>query len=106
MFVARLGFYRDLSYNRCKKIAHCLLPHIQEGSKVLDFGCGNMYLSKELIGRNSSIQIIGIDVIQDQNLDISALPERLSFMKYAGKELPFPEASFDAVIASSAMHHT
>jgi ubiquinone/menaquinone biosynthesis C-methylase UbiE len=106
MFVARLGFYRNLSANRCKKIAHCLLPHIPEAAMVLDFGCGNLYLSEELVRLDQSINITGIDVIEDQNLDPKRLPKRLSFLKYAGEALPFPPASFSMVIASSAMHHT
>jgi len=106
MFVARLGFYKDLSANRCKKIARALLPEIADGAEVLDFGCGNMFLAAELVKYNPTISITGIDVIADQNLDLKKLPEKISFRQYAGPELPFAAASFNLIIASSAMHHT
>lgn len=88
------------------RIAQKLLPYIADGSHILDFGSGNMWLSEELLKKNESITISAIDVIEDQNFDKSLLGKRLSFLKYDTKEIPFPDNHFDIAIASSVMHHT
>ncbi|MDQ3071881.1 MAG: class I SAM-dependent methyltransferase [Bacteroidota bacterium] len=88
------------------KIARFLLSHIQDGSNILDFGCGNLNLARELVRNNPGLTITGIDVIEDQNLERDSLPDNLRFVQYKGRELPFPADSFSLVIASSAMHHT
>jgi ubiquinone/menaquinone biosynthesis C-methylase UbiE len=107
MFIANLPIYKKLTRKRSRDFAAHLAKLIPEQSKVLDFGCGNMYTSQELLKVRPTLNIMGIDVIKDQNLDEQFLSdERLNFTLLKTKELPFPDNHFDVAFALTVMHHT
>ncbi|HYG14689.1 MAG TPA: class I SAM-dependent methyltransferase [Bacteroidia bacterium] len=108
MFIADLGFYKKLSFNRSKRLAERLAPLIvPANAHILDFGAGNMYLAKVLLELLPQVSITAIDVIEDQNLDKELLKNpRVKFQVCEPGALPFAEGSFDIVIASAVMHHT
>ncbi len=107
MFLANLPLYKKLTQKRSKKFADFLAKWIPDHSSVLDFGCGNMYTSVELLKLVPDLKITGIDVVKDQNLDNEILKDnRLSFKLLNTKELPFPDNTFDIVVALAVMHHT
>lgn len=78
-----------------------LIPHLKGFSTLLDFGCGDLRMSKELASRRLMLKITGVDVV-----DFGVRDPRLTFRTYNGKMLPFPSQSFDAVIAWHVFHHT
>ncbi len=107
MFIANLPIYKKLTRQRSLNFARYLSRHIPEGSKVLDFGCGNMFTSKEILNLQPSLHITGIDVIQDQNLDAQFFEDkRLDFKLLTTKELPFEDNQFDVSFALAVLHHT
>lgn len=108
MFIADLGFYKKLSFNRSRRLAEKLATLIAPpDAHILDFGAGNMYLAKVLLELLPQVSITAIDVIEDQNLDKELLKNpRVKFRVCEPGALPFPEGSFDIVIASAVMHHT
>lgn len=77
-----------------------LLPYFEKFEKVLDFGCGDLSLSKSLKAIFPSLQITGIDVADFKNKQ-----KYIKLIKYDGKKLPFKDNSFDTVIAFYVFHH-
>ena len=107
MFLAKLPLYKKLTEQRSIKFAEYLSKLIPENSTVLDFGCGNMYTARELVKRVKGIQVTGIDVVKDQNLDDALLQNKqLEFKLLQTKEVPFADNTFDIVVALATMHHT
>jgi len=107
MFIANLPIYKKLTQKRSQKFADYLSKLIPNHSSVLDFGCGNMYTAIELLKTVPDLKITGLDVVKDQNLDDKMLADkRLSFKLLTTKEIPFPDNTFDVVVALATMHHT
>jgi len=107
VFLAKLPLYKKLTEQRSIKFAEYLSKLIPENSTVLDFGCGNMYTARELVKRVKGIQVTGIDVVKDQNLDDALLQNKqLEFKLLQTKEVPFADNTFDIVVALATMHHT
>jgi ubiquinone/menaquinone biosynthesis C-methylase UbiE len=107
MFIANLPIYKKLTRQRSINFAKYLSKLIPESSNVLDFGCGNMFTSKEILQIRPTLNITGIDVIKDQNLDEDFFKDkRLNFALLTTKELPFPDNSFDVSFALAVLHHT
>lgn len=107
MFIANLPIYKKLTRQRSLNFAQYLSNLIPDNSKVLDFGCGNMFTSKEILNIKPTLHITGIDVIKDQNLDDEFFKdERLSFKLLTTKEIPFEDNSFDISFALAVLHHT
>lgn len=107
MFLANLPIYKKLTHKRSLKFAKYLADLIPENATVMDFGCGNMYTARELLNFSPSLQITGLDVVKDQNLNDTILKDkRLSFTLLNTKELPFADNTFDIVVALATMHHT
>ena len=73
-------------------------------ARILDYGCGNMSFDKALAHRFPSLEITGLDVRAYEGLDLSEHP-RLRFQAYEGGPIPFDDTSFDAVVATAAIHH-
>jgi ubiquinone/menaquinone biosynthesis C-methylase UbiE len=105
MFLAELDFYKKFSHNRSNAIATSVAPLLPASGNMLDFGCGNMYTSKEIANLVPNIKIMGVDVIEDLNLNLNG-NTNIQFKKYSGQSIPFADNSFDAVLAASSLHHT
>jgi SAM-dependent methyltransferase len=85
---------------RAKRIAEEILPCIGDAATILDFGCGDMMISKYLSEKlGGKVRITGLDVV-DYNLT------DMDFILYDGKKIPFGSGEFDAVIAVFSLHHT
>jgi len=107
MFIANLPLYKKLTRQRSENFAKYFSKLIPDNAKVLDFGCGNMYTSRELLKIKPNLHITGIDVIRDQNLDDHALQDtRLAFDLLTTRALPYADNTFDTTIALTVMHHT
>lgn len=89
----------EVDYSRLQLVVEALEP----GERVLDCGCGPGFLA-ELLARNG-IEVVGTDVsavgpamtrgrgIEARQVDLDTEP------------LPFPDGSFDAVVANSNLEH-
>lgn len=83
---------------RAVKAANYISPFIEENQRVLDFGCGDMLVSDELL-RQKKLMLQAIDVIDIRRV-------KLPFQPYDGQKIPFPDKSFDVTFASYVLHHT
>jgi ubiquinone/menaquinone biosynthesis C-methylase UbiE len=85
-------------YKRAAKIM-CLdcQEFIKKGDKILDVGCGSAIAGKEF-QKFFQAEIVGVD-IKDRR--VCQIPFRI----INGKDLPFPENSFDVVLIAYVLHH-
>ena len=73
------------------------------GVRVLDLGCGDGRLSRELIGlRGAAVRPFGLDLSADEIARAHArgLPE--TFVRGSAQAMPFPDAHFNAVLSHFA----
>lgn len=86
------------------------LPHLRAGMKLLDCGCGPGALSVDLAQVVAPGDVVGIDIEESQfELARQRAAERgvgnVMFQRASLYELPFPNASFDAVFAHAVLYH-
>ena len=81
MFIAELTWYKKLSRLRSLSLAKKVGNYINNDALLLDFGCGNMYTAKELVALNPTLNIVGLDIVADQNLQLSENSDQLSFVQ-------------------------
>jgi ubiquinone/menaquinone biosynthesis C-methylase UbiE len=107
MFLANLPLYKRLSNKRSTTFANYIAAQIPDTGHMLDFGCGNMFTSVELLKLKPNLTITGIDVIRDQNLTDTILSDkRLAFKQVTEKRLPFDDNTFDVALVLAMLHHT
>lgn len=76
------------------------------GERVLDFGCGVGRLTNALAERVASA--VGVDIADSmvqQARRLNRYPERVSFVSYDGKELPFADGDFDSAVSLIVLQH-
>jgi len=81
------------NFVREQRIKFCL-PYINKGDRVLEIGCGNMYVTKNL--RKKGVNITGIDI--EPPADIVG-----DIKKF--RELGLKERGFDVIIAFEVIEH-
>ena len=72
----------------------------QAGERILDLGCGDGQLTARLV--STGADVIGVDA--SPTMVESARARGLRVENAPAEQLPFPEASFDAVFSNAALH--
>ncbi len=76
-------------------ISEITLPYFT----VLDLGCGDGMLGAQLMERNPRLTVSGVDTL--------VRPKTfMPVQQFNGSNIPFPDASFDAVLLADVIHHT
>ena len=77
---------------------------LENGSKILDIGCGKGFMLFDLMKLNPNFVLEGID-ISDYAIT-NAVPEVKKFLKVGdAKSLPYEDNSFDLVISINTTHN-
>jgi SAM-dependent methyltransferase len=71
-----------------------------EGAEVLDIGCGNGVIARELARAVGAGTVVGVDVV-DQRTTF----EGYAFERVVGTTLPFADDTFDIVITNHCIEH-
>jgi ubiquinone/menaquinone biosynthesis C-methylase UbiE len=77
---------------RTARVVAMLQPHIS--GSVLDVGCYNGAVTRQL-----SPDAVGIDVVAPPKPQVSVTV-------FDGRDIPFPDQSFDTVVCSFVLHHS
>jgi SAM-dependent methyltransferase len=86
------------------------LPHLRPGMSLLDCGCGVGSITLDLAERVAPGQVVGVDLDAGQLAVARAEAERrgltnIRFEVASIYDLPFPDATFDAVLAHTLLFH-
>lgn len=85
--------YKISAQKSCRDCA----SFINKGSKILDLGCGSAIVGKAF-KEHFQAEVIGVDI---RDLRTNKLP----FMEFDGRKLPFPDNCFDTVLINYVLHH-
>ncbi len=81
------------------------------GSRLLDVGTGTALIPIEICDRHPTVQIVAVDAavamldVARVNIAAAGHAERIQLEPVDAKVLPFDDASFDAVVSNSLIHH-
>jgi ubiquinone/menaquinone biosynthesis C-methylase UbiE len=77
-------------------------------ARILEIGCGTGAVARTLAGRLDAGEVVGVDpgsVFIEQARRRAEGLGRLSFVTGDGRDLPFDDSSFDAVVCHTALCH-
>ncbi len=83
--------------------AYRFASNLVEGREILDAGCGEGYGSEILTA--SARDVVGVDIDADTLVRAGRRYPRARFERADLLELPFPDASFDAVVSLQVIEH-
>ena len=91
--------YRDYDVSKLLR-AHRVARRLSEGEEVLDVGCGDARLLRDLAMFRSLRRRVGIDVVRP-----NAPEPGIEVAAYDGRTIPFPDQSFDSVVFGYFLHY-
>lgn len=87
--------------SRLRELVRLIVPHLREGDRVLDVGCGFGALGRAML--NSTLCPRRVEI---QGLERAARGgEMIPVTAYDGGPIPFKDRSFDVVILADVLHH-
>ena len=84
---------------RVKVLARSLVALLPDRGTVLDVGCGNGRVGKEIMRLNPGLIVRGLEVLPRSEAHIPV-------DEFDGRTLPIPTESVDAVMFVDVLHHT
>jgi len=76
-----------------------IAKRLPENSRVLDVGCGDGFIARQIQEKRTDIDIQGTDVLARPKTYLPVKP-------FNGRKLPYADGSFDAAILVDVLHHT
>ena len=98
MNIFTLFHERYIFNRRIKVLAKHLSNLIPENAHVLDIGCGDGTLDRELTKLRIDLKIKGIDTLLRPK---TVIPVSI----FDGKNLPFPDNAFNGALLIDVLHH-
>jgi len=86
---------------RLRALVDLITPHLREGDRVLDVGCGFGELGAALAAHPrcpSGVRVEGLERVKRGN-------EKIPVTEYDGATIPLADDSFDVVILADVLHH-
>lgn len=98
---------RSHAWRTAENSAGFLLPHLRDGMRLLDVGCGVGTITIDLASRLPNGSVVGIDLPSDlvANLEREHGGPNLHFATGDVYALAFPDDSFDVVYAHQVLQH-
>jgi len=102
---ARYDFLAELlSFGQNRRWRTTMLDHVvgSSPSRVLDVACGPAGVSRAIVKRTTA-KVVGVDLSEEmlaqgeRNVERARLAERITLVLGRGEQLPFADASFDAL---------
>jgi SAM-dependent methyltransferase len=87
--------------SRLAELVKRITPHLREGDKVLDVGCGTGALGRAIMDSGRCPK--GVDVRGLERVKRGG--EAIPVDAYDGVSIPHPDRSFDAVLLADVLHH-
>jgi len=84
---------------RVRVLSHLLAEELNEGSTVLDVGCGDGTIATAIMAQRPGLTFEGVDVMLRPTVAIPA-------QAYDGVTLPYASKSFDWITIVDVLHHT
>jgi SAM-dependent methyltransferase len=74
--------------------------------RLIELGCGNAGLARELLQRHAGAELIGLEVDERQHARNLASPQAgLHFVHAGAQAIPLRDASFDGALMLKSLHH-
>jgi len=87
-----------LTTGRIANLADRISNVFPDANSLLDVGCGNGRLARELLERRGNLKVQGIDVKSTTDV---AIP----YLLFDGQHIPFGDATWDVAMAIDVLHH-
>ena len=94
---------RDLGASDEARVLQSVLP--LAGLKVVDVGCGNGRVARQLVALGAQVLGVEPDPIQAERNRQTEPMQGLTFAEAPGQALPVADASVDLVVFSFSLHH-
>lgn len=98
---AMASLHAPVYASRLRALARAIAPHLREGDRALDVGCGYGALGRALMDAPETpggLRIEGLERFPRGG-------ETIPVTGYGGGVMPFGDASFDVLIVADVLHH-
>lgn len=93
--------HKPIYESRLRELVRRILPHLRDGDRVLDVGCGNGTLGRALMDADASPKGLVVEGLERAPRG----GEPITVHAYDGIAMPFAGQTFDAVIVADVLHH-
>lgn len=98
---AMASLHAPVYASRLRELAKAITPHLREGDRALDVGCGFGALGRALMDSSTAPMGLRVEGLERFPRGGEAIP----VTGYGGGVMPFGDASFDVVIVADVLHH-